>query len=69
MRRKALQAAAGAAALISALYSNVFCCKAFVVRTEVPRRGDVRRARGGVAGLRAAWIDEQVGAIRGDKWW
>lgn len=60
MRRRALQAAAGTTALVSALFNSALCCNAFVVHTAVPNRGGMRRARGGVAGLRAAWIDEQV---------
>lgn len=65
MRRRALRAAAGAAALLSALSTGGFFCNALVVRSSaVPKGGDIRRVRGGVAGLRATWIDEQVSVKR-----
>lgn len=62
MRPRALQATAGAIALIGSLYTSVLCCNAFVIRAAVPERGGISRIRRGVAGLQAAWIDEQVGA-------
>lgn len=62
MRDRAVLAIVSAAALISALCGgSTGLCDAFVLRTGTPRRGSVTRARaGGVSGLRATWIDEQV---------
>ncbi|CAM9475981.1 unnamed protein product, partial [Ectocarpus fasciculatus] len=64
MRNGALLAVAGAAVLISVFCSSgAIRCDALVLRGGIKRRDThsmIRRERGGVSGLRAAWIDEQV---------
>ncbi|CBN73792.1 conserved unknown protein [Ectocarpus siliculosus] len=62
MRNGALLAVAGAAVLINAFCSSgVIRCDALVLRGGIKRRDStIRRVRGGVSDLRAAWIDEQV---------